>query len=378
MPATLPKPLANPNGPTKASSAAATARIAIQARVERTGEKPQQRARGEGAAHRGQRQAPQRGDRQRPGQPGEAVGEEDPCEEDAEGREAAETLARPGEEGPGGRQGDREGEHEQGLGRLLEGGLREVGRGEVGDRDQGRRQHRPYAPHPAQGSQRGQPGEDGDRLQLADERLAEADPRDDRCRDRDPVRAEGVAGIGAWPEPASQPLAPGEVEPEVVVEADPDQPPATADREGNRDDQRQHQGDGRAGGQGAVEAVGDPQPGQAEGAEHEQADRRRRPVTGQPDQQPGNRDHRGEPDRRLQPGPALAAARRQDRAADQKRGGADQRRRGVGPDHERGNYGSAPVEAARLRAAALTSSLCGGAESTRRLDSRPQILDSCF
>ncbi len=138
-----------------------------------------------------------------------------------------------------------EGEDEERLGGLLEGGLGEVGGAEVGDSDQGRREHPARRAELAQRRERGQRGEDGDREDLADEGLAEPDPgyRGDRVGKC--VRAQRVAGFRRRPEPAAQPLGPGQVQAEVVVKADAEQPPAPAHREGDReyegDDQRHRQ-----------------------------------------------------------------------------------------------------------------------------------------
>ena len=51
------------------------------------------------------------------------------------------------------------------------------------------------------------------------------------------MRPQRVAGFGGWAKAAAQPLRPGEVQAEVVVEADAEQAPATANRAGNREDE---------------------------------------------------------------------------------------------------------------------------------------------
>ena len=63
--------------------------------------------------------------------------------------------------------------------------------------------------------------------------------------------------------------------------------------------------------------------------------RRRGAVPGRPGEDAGHRQHGAEADRRRQPATRLVpAGEGEERASDQQRGGADQRRRGVGPDHQ--------------------------------------------
>ena len=149
----------------------------------------------------------------------------------------AQLAVRVGRQGPGWRSVERrgrEGEHEERLGGLLEGGLGEVGGGEVGEGDQRRRRAAAVPGQPAQRPERGQPGQHPDRDDLAEEGLAEADPGDRGGRHRQPVRAQRVAGVRRRAEAAAQPLGPGQVQAEVVVEADPEQAPAAADHERDR------------------------------------------------------------------------------------------------------------------------------------------------
>ena len=141
---------------------------------------------------------------------------------------------------------DGEGEDEERLGGLLEGALGEVGGAEVGDRDEDRGQHPAPRAEVAERRQRRQRGEDADREDLADEGLAEADPRQRRDRVGERVRAQRVAGFRRRPEAAAQPLGPGQVQAEVVVEADADDAPAPAHRERDREDQGDDDGDRQA------------------------------------------------------------------------------------------------------------------------------------
>ncbi len=93
-------------------------------------------------------------------------------------------------------QAHRHGEDEERLGQLLEGALGEVGGAEIGDGDQRGRQQPATRPEARQRRQGGQAGEDADREDLADEGLAEADPRHRRDRHGEAVRAQRVAGLG--------------------------------------------------------------------------------------------------------------------------------------------------------------------------------------
>ena len=102
---------------------------------------------------------------------------------------------------------EAEGEDEERLGGLLEGGLGEIGGGEVGNRDQRRGEDTPR-PQLSERGERGQPGHHPDRDDLADEGLAEADPRHRGGGDREPVRAERVSRVRFRTDPAPQPLAP--------------------------------------------------------------------------------------------------------------------------------------------------------------------------
>ena len=197
-------------------------------------EEAQQRPRRQCPPYGGHREAPEDDDEHRPGEAGEAVGEEDPARDRQPGQEL--------EQAPPGRlevaQADGDGEDEERLGELLEGALGEVGGGEVGDGDQRRRQRPPARAEARQRPEGGEAGEDADREDLADEGLAEADSRHRGGRHGEPVRPERVAGVGCRPEAAAQPLGPGEVQAEVVVQPDPQQPPAPADRERDREHQR--------------------------------------------------------------------------------------------------------------------------------------------
>lgn len=171
---------------------------------------------------------------------------------------------------------DGEGEDEQRLRGLLEGGLGVVGGGEVGEGDHRGGDRAPAGAQRPQRAQRRQPGHHPDRDDLAEEGLGEADSRHRRRRHRQPVRSQRVAGVWVRPEAAAQPLRPGEVQAEIVVEAHPEQAPAAADRERDRQRQQQHDGhrqtlapcppagaeappDGRRGVSGG-ERLGSPQP----------------------------------------------------------------------------------------------------------------------
>ena len=70
------------------------------------------------------------------------------------------------------------------------------------------------------------------------------------------MRAERVAGFRGRAEAAAQPLGPGQVQAEVVVEADADQAPAAADREGDREDEADRDGDRQPGAQRAGRPYG--------------------------------------------------------------------------------------------------------------------------
>ena len=243
--------VAKPKGPTRVPATASAGEHDDRQQRRRPQQEAQQRPRRQRPPHRRQGQAPEGDDRDRPGEPGEAVGEEDaagqrqaaaarPASAPRRSRpSAAEGTLRPSAVDV--EQADGEGEDEERLGGLLEGGLGEVG----GGRGRERRPASRRAARRAGAEARAAPpsavsaGEDADREDLADEGLAEADPRHRRGRDREAVRAERVAGVGRRPEAAAQPLGPGQVQAEVVVEADPEQAPAAADRE--RD--REHQGD---------------------------------------------------------------------------------------------------------------------------------------
>ena len=211
-----------------------------------------QRPRRQRPAHAGLGEAPEDDDRDRPGEAGEAVGEEDAAGQRQVGEQEAQR--RPAAAGRGHRVAQRqgEGEDEERLGGLLESALGEVGGGEVGERDHRRRQRAAHPAEVAQRGQRGQPDHDADREDLAEEGLAQRQPRHRGDGDRQPVRPQRVAGEGHGPEAAAQPLGPGQVEAEVVVEADADHAPAAADQEGDR----QHQGDGDRDRQAARRAPG--------------------------------------------------------------------------------------------------------------------------
>ena len=86
---------------------------------------------------------------------------------------------------------DGEGEHEERLGGLLEGALGEVGGGQVGDGDHGRGQQPPHRAEAGERRQRGQAGEHADRKDLADEGLAEANPRHRRAATASPCGPSG-------------------------------------------------------------------------------------------------------------------------------------------------------------------------------------------
>ena len=228
-----------------------------------------------------------------------------------------------------------DGEDEERLGELLEGALGEVGGGEVGDGDQGRRQHPPAGAEARQRPERGEPGEDADREDLADERLAEPDPRQRRGRHGEPVRAQRVAGIGRRPEAAAQPLGPGEVQAEVVVQPLPEHPPAPADRE--RDREHHRHGDRHRHARApslppptgrfpthivGFRPVGPGLTGEDEdhgGGEEEQddAEGRRGAVAGGAGEHAGDGEDRAEARGRLQPRPVLPPREEQQGAADE-------------------------------------------------------------
>ena len=192
----------------------------------------------------------------------------------------------------------------------------------------------------AQRPQRGQPGEHADREDLADEALAEADPGHRGGRDREPVRAERVTGVGRRAEPAAQPLGPGEVQPEVVVEADAEQPPAPGHREGEGEDDRDHDRRRQPDPERARRRVVAPPPGDRRAAT---TIRTTMPMValvpwpGARARTPETVRIAREADRGLEPAPAPPPGEREDRPADQERGQADQRRRDVGPDHQQAN-----------------------------------------
>jgi hypothetical protein len=141
---------------------------------------------------------------------------------------------------------DGEGEDEERLGHLLEGALGEVGSAQVGEGDERCGQRPAHGTEVAERRQRGQRREDGDREDLADEGLAEADARHRGDRVGERVRPQRVAGFRRRAEAAAQPLRPGEVQAKVVVEADPEQPPAPAHREGDREGEGDDEGDRQA------------------------------------------------------------------------------------------------------------------------------------
>ncbi|HEX7246365.1 MAG TPA: hypothetical protein VF245_12470, partial [Solirubrobacterales bacterium] len=138
---------------------------------------------------------------------------------------------------------DGEGEDEERLGGLLEGALGVVGGPEVGHRDEDRGEHPSYRPQIAERPKRRDRRQHPDREDLADEGLAEADPGQRRDRVGERVWAQRVAGFRRRPQTAAQPLGPGQVQPEVVVEADTEEPPAAADRKGDRENQDDHRRD---------------------------------------------------------------------------------------------------------------------------------------
>ena len=155
-----------------------------------------------------------------------------------------------------------------------------------------------------------------------------------------PCGPSGYPVSGSGPKPLRSHSLQARWSPRSLLSPTPRSPQCPLIANGIESTSHQRQGNGRARGQSAGEPVRHAQRGQAEGEQGEQAERGGHPAPRQPHQQPGDRDDRAEADRGLQPRPALATARRQNRAAKQKRSGADQRRRGVGPDHERANYGS--------------------------------------
>ena len=313
-------------------------------------------------------EAPERDDRDRPGEPGEAVGEEDAAGERQPGQRRSAQPCRSshgpaGTSASGSRQAERDGEHEERLGGLLEGALGEVGGGQVGDGDQGRRRAG-AAPGRSPGSAASavSAGEDADREDLADEGLPEADPRHRRDRDGEAVRAERVAGVRRRPEAAAQPLGPGEVQAEVVVEADPEQAPAPADRERDREDDARRRSRPAAPARSALaRAVGSPRPSLAAARERRRPRRRSGATSAS-----GRRGRRGRAPRARTPVTVSTAPKptagsshdqrappgeREQGAADEQRGGADQRRRGVGPDHQGGQTMAAAARASRARGA---------------------------
>ena len=207
---------------------------------------------------------------------------------------------------------DGEGEDEERLGRLLEGALGIVGGAQVGDGNQHCGERPPQRPEVIQGRQCGQRGEDADRDDLADEGLAEPDPRQRGNGVGQRVRSQRVAGFRRGSEAAAQPLGPGQVQAEVVVKADAEHPPASADGKGDRENEGNENGDQRPFAQRSVSAA--PRlPPEDQRRDHDQsqhAERRAGRVPRRSRQQAGDRDHRTEADRRRQPDTRLAPAAR--------------------------------------------------------------------
>ena len=259
LPATLLKPVPNPNGPTTVVRTRDPGDQRDHAQRRRPQQEADQGARRQRPPHLRHGQAPERDDGDRPGEAGEAVGEEDAAGE-REVRAGRSEAARPppAGSGAGSRQGQGDGEDEERLGGLLERALRVVGRRQVGGGDEDRAEDSPRRAQPRQRRQRGQRGEDPDRQDLADEGLPEADARHRRDGVGQRVRPERIARFRRRPEAAAQPLGPGEVEPEVVVEADAEQAPAAADRERDREDDRGRERDQQAPEEDVALALGSP------------------------------------------------------------------------------------------------------------------------
>ena len=143
----------------------------------------------------------------------------------------------------GGRAGQEEGEgnQEQGLHRLLERALRQVGRGEIGKRHQRRGDHPGRRPQVAQRLNGDQRGEHGDGERDARERLDQARPQPLAEPGGERVRPHRVATFDQprrLSHPRVQPVRDQQVGGHVVVDKpDAEDPDAPVDDERDRDDQ---------------------------------------------------------------------------------------------------------------------------------------------
>ena len=276
--------------------------------------------------HLGQGQAPERDDRDRPGEPGEAVGEEDAAGQRQAGQGEAQPRRRPMPPSTGrsarrrsSEQADGEGEDEERLGGLLEGALGEVGGGEVGDATSvAASTPPPGAEVPAAPPARSAPVRTPIAKISPTKAWPSPIPGTAAIATASAVRAERVAGVGRRPEAAAQPLGPGEVQAEVVVEADPEQAPAAADRERDREDQRRRRSP-PAGPRAAALPCGRRRRGRPRRRRGDRrGDDQQRPAPsgrawspwpGRPGEDAGHGQHRAEADRRLQPRPRRRARR---------------------------------------------------------------------
>ncbi len=266
--------------------------------------------RGTGSADGEFQQCPETRGADQPDQAGEAVDVDGADGEEGCGDEAQ------GEVAPGaGRlaQGEDEGEDEQGLDRLLEGALGEVGGDDVGEADDQGAGGARDGPQAGEGGERGQRCEHGDSDTEAAEALDEADAQSLVQSDDDRVRPERVALVQQLSALAvGEPVGSQQVLGHVRVEAGAEDPEVAFDRERQRGRQQRDQGDRPARPQRLPQAL-HPSPEIDDGRHHEDRhdDRRDDPVAPKSHRPPADRAEQRQANRWREPRPA--AGRRTER-----------------------------------------------------------------
>jgi hypothetical protein len=249
-------------------------------------------------------------------------------------------------------QRQHEGEDEQGLDRLLEGPLGEVGGDDVGkahDQSAGGARRRPQIRESGEGRERGQ-DRDGDAE--AAEALDEADAETLVESDDDRVWPERVALVQQLAALAvSQPVRGQQVLGHIRVEAGAEDPEVALDRERQRGRQQRDQRNRPARAQRLPHAL-HPSPEIGDRRHHEDRhdDRRDDTVAPEPHRPPANRAEQRQADRRREPRPAPSPAKADGRLPDRQRRRAHRQHRCIGPDHEAASLEEQPP-AIRHRAA---------------------------